>query len=246
MRYFKIINNDVFVGVCTEDDFRRFQSRHKIIIFSSVNDAQYIQFNEELYHDNWMVPVSSDASNPYTEARVIIIEKDEYDTLSEAVEAGEEVTITEEQDNYEEVTEPADPADEVTVDYVKRMKIGHLSNICNQTIEAGFDVGGEHYSLTTQDQLNLITLSTQLTAGETAIPYHADGELCRFFTPEEVQAILTAATAHKTYQVTYFNGLKAYVQSLDNIADIQAVEYGQEIPEEFQSDVMKALLSQVM
>ena len=60
----------------------------------------------------------------------------------------------------------------------------------------------------------------------------------------DINAILTAATAWKTYQVTYNNSLKKYINSLEKITDISAITYGIEIPVDYQSDVLKALLMQ--
>ena len=48
----------------------------------------------------------------------------------------------------------------------------------------------------------------------------------------------------KTYQVTYNNSLKTYINSLEKITDISAITYGIEIPVDYQSDVLKALLMQ--
>lgn len=102
-----------------------------------------------------------------------------------------------------------------------------------------------HFSLTTQDQLNLITLSSLVVSGQTEIPYHADGELCRYYSVEDINTILNTTTAFKTYHVTYFNSLKAYVESLATIEEISAIEYGCVIPEEYQSDILKDLVAQM-
>ena len=53
----------------------------------------------------------------------------------------------------------------------------------------------------------------------------------------------TTATQFKTYQVSYFNALKAYIESMTDIETIGAVVYGIEIPAEHQSDVLKVLLA---
>jgi len=73
------------------------------------------------------------------------------------------------------------------------------------------------------------------------IPYHADGEACIFYTAEEITNIVAQATAFKIYHTTYHNALKAYVNSLNTVEAIRAVEYGMPIPEEFQTDVLKAI-----
>lgn len=138
----------------------------------------------------------------------------------------------------------------IRVEYVKAMKLAEMSNTCNTVITKGFDAvlsDGEthHFSLTTQDQLNLITLSTMLASGETAIPYHADNELCKFYSADDISTIITSATTFKTYHVSYFNALKAYIESINTIEEISAITYGIEIPADYQSDVLKYLLSQV-
>lgn len=124
-----------------------------------------------------------------------------------------------------------------------------MSAACNSVITNGFDVelsdeNTYHFSLTTQDQLNLITLSAMVSSGETAIPYHADGELCKFYSAEDITTIVSTATAFKTYQVSYYNALRAYVESMTDITSVGAVTYGIAIPEEYQSDVLKALIAQ--
>jgi hypothetical protein len=44
-----------------------------------------------------------------------------------------------------------------------------------------------------------------------------------------------------TFQTTYYNSLRDYIKSLDNIKDIIDVTYGVDIPEEYQSEVLKIL-----
>lgn len=244
MNYYKLINGSTFVGVATQHDFRVFQHKHKIILACDEEQAQYVQCGETFYRDNWMVPVTTDRY-AYETVEVIRIEEDEYNILYEAVEKGEEIQIEQEQPTPEE-TPVVDPNEAVTVDYVKSTKIAEMNYICNKVIENGIDVllsdgNVYHFSLTTQDQLNLITLQSMIAAGETSIPYHADGELCRYYSVEDISRVMDSATAHKTFHVTYFNSLKVYINALESIADISAVQYGADIPAEYQSDILKAL-----
>ena len=125
-----------------------------------------------------------------------------------------------------------------------------MSQICNQLITNGIDVvlsDGEshHFSLTVQDQLNLITLSSMAQSGMLQIPYHADGELCKYYTPTEIGAIIETATALKTYHTTYFNSLKSYIESLNDIQIISSIQYGCNIPNEYKSDILKELENQL-
>ena len=245
MRFYKIINETNFIGVGDSDSLRKYQQKYNTLFICDEQEAQYIYWNEALYHDSWMYKPVTDAYD-YTEAQVIEIDEQEYNTLYEAIETGEEIIIDEEPEP--EIDEQhIDETEVVTVEYVRSAKIAEMSKTCEQAIIAGFDAtlsDGQthHFSLTLQDQLNLVTLQTQLASGETTIPYHADDELCRFFTPAEVQIIIEAATYHKTYHVTYFNMLKSYIEQLETIEEISAVTYGMELDDEFYSDVMRQLI----
>lgn len=246
MNYYKLISGTNIVGIGLSLDLRRFQKKHRIILFCNEESAQYIQYKEILYHDNWMLPITTDTVE-YETAEVIRIDEQEYNTLKAALETEDEIVI-EPETPIEEAPEYIDPNEEITVDYVKSVKIAEMSNICNKVITNGFEVvlsdgNSYHFSLTTQDQLNLITLSSMVANGEEQIPYHADGELCRFYSAEDINIIITTATQFKTYQVSYFNALKAYIESMTDIETIGAVVYGMEIPAEHQSDVLKVLLA---
>lgn len=144
----------------------------------------------------------------------------------------------------------SDKNEPLTIEDVANAKIAELSSECEQVIVNGFDIIlsdniKHHFSLTIQDQLNLITLSNLAAEGNDYIPYHADGELCRYYTAAEILNIITAATNFKTYHVTYFNSLKSYIKSMTSIKDISNVYYGTQIPEDFQSDILKVLMQQV-
>ena len=245
MNYYKLISGNTFVGIATQSDFRVFQHKHQIVLVCDEEQAQYVQCGDVLYRAHWMVPVTTDRV-AYETVEVIRIEKDEYDILYEAVEKGEDIKVEQEQPTPEVDTPPVDPNEAVTIDYVKTAKIAEMNYICNKVIENGIDVqlsdgNVYHFSLTTQDQLNLITLQSMIAGGETYIPYHADGELCRYYSVDDIKVVMDAATAHKTFHVTYFNSLKVYINSLDDIATVSRVQYGMDIPAEYQSDILKVL-----
>lgn len=130
---------------------------------------------------------------------------------------------------------------------VKANKTAEMSAACRSAIIAGFDVilsdgKDHHFSLTVEDQLNLNALFGLLAAGAEQVPYHADGETCVYYPAADMQTVVQEATAHKTYHESYFNSLKAYIASKRTAASVNAIEYGTEIPEQYQSDVLKALL----
>lgn len=130
---------------------------------------------------------------------------------------------------------------------IKANKTAEMSAACRAAIVAGFDATlsdgkDHHFSLTVEDQLNLNALFGLLATGAEQVPYHADGETCMYFTAADMQTVVQEATAHKTYHESYFNSLKAYIASKRTAASVHAIEYGTEIPEQYQSDVLKALL----
>lgn len=245
MSFYKLINGSDFVGVTTQDNFLKFQKKHNLLLSCDIAEAQYVQYYDKFYRDNWMTPTTT-VFIPYTTVSVIEISEEEYNTLNTAIENGEEIPVEEEQENvYDEIN--VDVIEEITVDYLKNQKIKEIRKLCNQIITNGFDVtlsDGEnhHFSLTTQDQLNLTTLSAMAASGAENIPYHADGEPCKFFSVKDVQTIVQAAMDFKTFHITYHNALKSYVDSLMLMSDIEKVSYGTEIPEEYQSDVLKIIL----
>lgn len=131
---------------------------------------------------------------------------------------------------------------------LKGKVIAYMSEMCNKTIIDGVDVvlsDGEshHFSLDITDQMNLSTLQTLIASGETQIPYHETGMPCKFYTPQDILLLCEASTAHVEYHTTYFNSLRDYINSLENGVDVYCVDYGMEIPVEYQSEVFKALLS---
>ena len=246
MNYYKLISGTNFVGIATQHNFRQFQHKHSIILACDEERAQYVQCGDLFYRADWMVPVTTDKIS-YETVEVVKIE-DEYNILLAAVEKGEEIEIEQEQNEPVEEVPVIDPIEEVTLDYLKTAKTAEMSAVCNKTITDGFDVvlsdgNTYHFSLTTQDQLNLITLSSMVASGETQIPYHADDELCRFYSAEDINTIITTATQFKTYQVSYFNALKMYINSIEDKETVATIEYGVAIPEEYQSEVLKIMLA---
>ena len=233
MKYYKIILNNTIMGVSTSCDCLKFQMKHSMLERAIDEDAEYIRCANHLYHAQWMQTVKTNLYL-YDVAEVISIEEQEYNILAPATETDPEIVIP-----------PAtNPIDEITLEYVREAKITKMSNTCRAIIEGGFDLElrdkVQHFSLTTQDQLNLISLSA-MAQTQSLIPYHADGEECIFYTNEEINEIVETATAFKIYHTTYYNALKGYVNSLESIEEIAAIEYGSEIPEEYKSDVLKAL-----
>lgn len=250
MKYYKIICDSKFIGVGTDLDMRRYQLKHRILLICTPEQAQYIQNKDSLYRAQWMLPEGINDVSAIS-ATVIEITESEYNSLYSAIESGEDIPIDNDDNQNKENDEPViDKDTEITVEFIREQKINEMSVACSNIITSGFDVvlsdnESHHFSLTTQDQLNLITLTTLMASGETSIPYHADGELCKFYSTDDITAISSGATNFKTYHVSYFNSLKSYIESLNDIEKISAITYGSEIPSEYMSDVLKVLINQM-
>lgn len=215
--------------------------RHNILISCTEQEAECIQIEDNYYHAGWMKAVREDIGA--ITADVIEIDKEEYDELYELIEHDEEI---EPYPEPEPSPEPEPEPEDITVAYAKKLKLKDMSNTCNNIIFAGIDVvlsdeETHHFSLTEYDQLNLFKLETLARSGQEALPYHEDGELCKFYPAVDIIAIANAATQYITYHTTYFNSLKAYINSLRSLNTISKVTYGMDIPEKYQSDVWKEI-----
>ena len=164
------------------------------------------------------------------------IEKQEYDVLSEKLKPND--------DAPEDIV--PEPSEEERLQERKDKKINQMSRRCSEVITEGVDVelsdgNTYHFSLTVEDQLNLITISAMIAEGQTVLPYHADGEQCVFFSAEDMLKVIDTATDFKTYHTTYFNSLKTYILALETIEEVESLYYGVDIPEEYQSPVWKEI-----
>lgn len=141
------------------------------------------------------------------------------------------------------------PAEVPDIEEVRAAKISEMSAACAQAITAGVDVTLSdgttgHYSLTLEDQLNLMNLQAMVVAGMESVPYHADGEQCRYYSAADFTTIVETATAWKLYQESYFNSLRDYINSMAAVEDIQAVTYGMDIPRQYQTQVLQDLMAE--
>lgn len=173
----------------------------------------------------------------YETVSAVSISDEEAQAIMDALDAGEPAPAPE-----------IEIPDDGSIDIVRDALITRMSAACSTAIYNGVDVmlsDGEthHFSLSIEDQLNLISLQGMLSSGAETVPYHADGEECRYYSAADFTAVTTAATNWKLYQESYFNSLRAYIQSIDAMADLLAVTYGMEVPEGYQTVVLRQMLA---
>lgn len=145
---------------------------------------------------------------------------------------------------------PPPPSEPPTLEELQIAKKREIEVACEQAIYAGISVklpgGWERFSLTEKDQINLFGKQSQLAAGADQLEYHQDGHPCRYYTAEEMQAIIMAAMEHVSYHTTYCNALNMWIMGCESEVELQGIFYGVDIPEEYQSEVLKDYLAKMM
>lgn len=148
--------------------------------------------------------------------------------------------------------EPVTPPEpyEPTLVELQTAKKHEISQACEQIIYAGISVAladgtVEHFALTEHDQLNLFGKQVQLAAGAEQLEYHSDGQPCRYYSAADMQTIITTAMWHVSYHTTYCNALNMWVAGTETADDLQQIFYGANVPEQYQSEVLKAYLLQI-
>lgn len=123
--------------------------------------------------------------------------------------------------------------DDDLLSQAKQRKINEISLTSQSMIINGVEFNGKRYRLNTTDQINMSALSAMAQMGN-KVPYHADGEICRIFEPEEMVQLAQTATSWIVYHTTYFNLLKHQILEYDNLEDVEKVYYGIKLKDEYQ------------
>lgn len=147
-------------------------------------------------------------------------------------------------------TEPYVPTPEELLASAQAAKRAEVSADCEAIIYKGIsatlaDGSTEHFSLTEHDQINLFGKQAQLAAGAERLEYHADGQLCRYYSAADMQAIIQAATWHVSYHTTYCNALNMWIAGCQTAEEVQEIFYGADVPEQYRSEVLAAYLLQI-
>ena len=116
------------------------------------------------------------------------------------------------------------------IDSTKAEKIAEIKQACESYIYAGTDVTyadgtTEHFTYTLADQSNISEMFTAVMAGATEYPYHADGEICKIYTKEQIVTIYGTLSLFKTEATTYHNSLKAQINAMTDIDAISATKF---------------------
>lgn len=137
-----------------------------------------------------------------------------------------------------------------TLEKLQASKKQEISAACEQTIYSGVSVtladgSTEHFALTEHDQLNLFGKQAQLAAGIEQLEYHSDGQPCRYYSAADMKNIVEKAMWHVSYHTTYCNALNMWIVGCESAEEVQQIFYGADVPEQYQSEVLKAYLVKI-
>ena len=115
-------------------------------------------------------------------------------------------------------------------DSVKAEKIAEIKKDCEDYIYAGTSVtyadgATEHFTYNLADQSNISEMFTAIMAGATEYPYHADGEICKIYSKEQIVTIYGTLSLFKTEATTYHNSLKSQINAMTDADAISAIKF---------------------
>lgn len=199
------------------------------------------------------VPASWDGDiELYTDGDILATKLIDWNTVYR--DEGQTVYLSDDGSVYvpPEDPEPVTPPEpyEPTITELQSSKKQEISQACEQAIYSGVSVtladgSTEHFALTEHDQLNLFGKQVQLASGLAQLEYHSDGQPCRYYSAADMQTIITTAMWHVSYHTTYCNALNMWVAGVETADDLQQIFYGADVPEQYQSEVLKAYLLQI-
>ena len=113
----------------------------------------------------------------------------------------------------------------------KEEKIKEIKKSCEDKILNGTEVQyadgtKEHFTYSLADQSNISEMFTAAMAGASEFPYHSDGNVCKVYTKEQIVQIYGTLSLFKTEATTYHNSLKAQVNAMEAVEEVDAVEFG--------------------
>lgn len=136
----------------------------------------------------------------------------------------------------------------ITLSAARTKKIEELSSACEENIVKGFDIIlsdeiSHHFTLDVYDQMRISNLNSKASAGSEKLLYHADGEICQYFSKEDIIAINEKMEQTIEYHTAYFNSMKVYISNIFNVGTILNIRYGDSIPTKYRTDVFADIAS---
>lgn len=251
-KFFKILNKDTssILQIIQEGEYiphvEYIPSNNSIIRSNNIENSFGIIVNDDIYALN-------DPFKDFPVCSIIQIDEDEYLYLKDLLQV--EIVPEEESIDTEIISEVEDSYENYKnsnnqdiMNLTRDLKIKEMKSKCRQSIINGINVyisetnSVEHFDLTVEDQLNLNSLRYQtLFEDVEKLPLHCkDGEF-KYYTVEDTSNVLNEMDKHILYHNSYFNSLKRYINNLTDYKQVNSIEYGDDIPEEYKSEILLSI-----
>lgn len=140
--------------------------------------------------------------------------------------------------------EPYEP----TLEEIKESKKQEIRLMYQSVTASGIDVemstGRQHFPLGNEDITFLMGKKIELESGASEVSYQDSNNRCMFVSSEDMQAIITTALTFVNVQTTYRNNLCEWVDLCKTKEEVESINYGIAIPEEYQNEVYKRHMQQ--
>ena len=214
---YKIICDDEVISVVKSPVFMKYLGKpNKFAITDRYTaDSIYVEDIDEIY---MLEGLNSPSNTPYKTVMLQAISDKEFVALQNSLQTGEKVYTS-----------------QYHLLQLKESKINELKLECDAHILSGITVmlsdGLTHkFTLSIEDQLNLMSNSMLLKSGQSSFVYHESGKNCVLLSSEDMLTIITEANRHITYHTTYFNLMRGCIREMQSEDEIMSISYGMELP----------------
>lgn len=87
--FYKLVENNIIIGAVTGDDFRKYQVKHKRVLISDEENAQFVEYKDVYYCDDWLRALPDGCEIELTQVDIVRITEEEYNDLKEQLDEGD-------------------------------------------------------------------------------------------------------------------------------------------------------------
>lgn len=222
---YKFIYNGNVIDVVDNIRYLRYLRKSKRIVGSDSSSANCVQASNgvDVYGiQGTKLPEYLD----YPHVIIRKIDQHEFNQLKKLIDSNTKITA----DSYQLYT-------------ARNEKIQELESFCKQVITEGIviklsDDKLHSFELTIEDQLNLAMMHNKILQGAESCMYHEKEGICKLYSKEDLLGIIRTANKHIEYNTTYFNLLKNCIHNMYSIEAIQAIHYGDQLPNADYRDIL--------
>lgn len=168
------------------------------------------------------------------------------------------VSLVEQVQRIDEQLNPVIDVDSMTINQLKEYKTSLINTAGAEDIYSGDLVElstkeTKRFKYSQHDQANLESYLALILASDDReslfIPYHAENEVCRQYNYIDIVLIYFTLSMKKLRIFTYVNMLRDWMNSMADREEIKSVEYGTELPAEYQiqmDEIMQGSLQSLM